>query len=510
MSFTQRVISGSAADGEYVYYNATIINNNVVTTQTTDDPTVYFQDTRQYPLIKDTSQYVVSVDSLSINGAQKSLPIFVPQIVVGSDPNLTIYSVSFGLQLQAAGTGTGTGTVVHKFLATVPITWVPENQASFTVVPASATPRQAETNYYYCYTYQHWLDLMNNALTAAWRDVMYKANLHTGYGGTRCPFFEYDATTGLFSLCQDAITCWLPYGQTVKTPSQVQASTGTGTGTSNTQGVSDPTQPFSVYFPTTTTAGQGVGTATGTGTGTGFQSCLYGGSEFSFVGFNSNLEGLITNLDAVYFGGNSNPFGTNANSFGYTQTSSTVLAPSAVQSSGGWVLGNTATVYYPENIINVIPRPNDFFTLPTPFASAYTTPPIYYIRETQDYISTGSLWSPVASLVLVTTQIPVRFEQMANPVDIGQSNSGGATGLSGASQKVLLETPIDAVTADLWRGYILYKPLIPLFSALDPSEGGLMNLDVRLMWRSRLTNELIPFQLYNSGTVSFRLRFVRK
>jgi hypothetical protein len=82
--------------------------------------------------------------------------------------------------------------------------------------------------------------------------------------------------------------------------------------------------------------------------------------------------------------------------------------------------------------------------------------------------------------------------------------------LSGASQKVLLETPIDAVTADLWRGFILYKPLTPIFSAMDPSEGGLMNIDLRLMWRNRLTNELVPISVYNSGTVSFRLRFVRK
>ena len=262
MSFTQRVVSGSSADGEYVYYNATVVNNTVLTTQTTEDPGVYFQDTRQYPLIKDTSQYVVSVDNFSLNGATKTLPIFIPQINPGTvsgvidaavantttagqratqvtyyfastptvqgtwaglvagqtvtitgftntaynvanavvlsatlttftiaspsasilsgvsvvvsasasfkdptDINKTIYTVSFGLTMDV-------GTVPHQFLATVPITWIPENQTSYTVVPRTAVPQQEATNYYFTYSYQHWLDLMNNALTTAGRDVM--------------------------------------------------------------------------------------------------------------------------------------------------------------------------------------------------------------------------------------------------------------------------------------------------------------------------------------------------
>jgi len=80
MSFSQNVVTGSSADGEYVYYNATIVNNSVFTTQTTDDPSVYFQDTRQYPLINDVGKYVVSVDNFTLNGATKTLPIFIPQI----------------------------------------------------------------------------------------------------------------------------------------------------------------------------------------------------------------------------------------------------------------------------------------------------------------------------------------------------------------------------------------------------------------------------------------------
>ena len=110
----------------------------------------------------------------------------------------------------------------------------------------------------------------------------------------------------------------------------------------------------------------------------------------------------------------------------------------------------------------------------------------------------------------MTSQIPVRFEANASPVFVGNSNAGGQNQASGASQKVLLETPIDAVTADLWKGFIQYKPLTPIFSALDPCQDGLTNLDVGFFWRNRLTNSLIPIQNVNSGSVSFRLRFVKK
>jgi len=601
MSFSQNVITGSSADGEYVYYNATIINNTVRTTQSTDNPQVYFQDTRQFPLLKDVGKYVVSVDSFSLNGATKSLPVLIPQIqpqtlgtntltsavantttsgspatlvtytltstpssqttwtrlqpgqnvtitgytgasvaynttaqVVSStattftivnpssailsgasassgtgnasfqdptDVTTTIYTVTFGLTTNQGGTA-------RYFSATIPVTWINENQASFTDIPRTALPTQSESNYYYCYNYSHFVDLLNNALNTAWESVMYKVNaVISNYGGTRCPFFEYNPATGLFSLCQDSLTSWLPYGTVAITSGQAAYS--------QANGIVDPFQPLGQAFGASTTT-TGV-TSFGTGT--------YGTSEFSFVGMNSNLEGLLTNFDTYYYGGNNTlatvssgaavsagptttTVGNTANAYAYTQNGARAILPNAVT----WVQGTTSPVYFPENIVYVSPSYSgvgNIFTLPQPWGVS-SAPTIYYIRSTQDFISTGSLWSPCSSFVLTTSQIPVRFEGNAAPQTLGSDNLGGESGVSGASQKVLLETPIDAVTADLWRGFVLYKPLVPLFSALDPSHDGLTNLDIRLMWRNRLTNSLVPVKLYNGGTVSFRLRFVRK
>ena len=590
MSFSQQIVTGSAADGDYVYYNATIVNNSVITTQQTDDPQCSFEDTRVNPILKDASKYVVSVDSFSLNGVTKTLPILIPQIkpttlrtaitasavsadgknvvytvttalkdgmkissITGfsttgynygettiisatsttitlpntnglpvgtatgtgtltypdpTDVKTTIYTVSFGVTV-----GSGTGTNQHTFLATIPIQWEPENQGPFYATPTSANPRQVESPYYYLYSYQHWCLLLNNALIAAWRDVMYRCENHLGVGATQCPFFEFNPNTGLFSICQDSLTSWIPYGTTKQTPTTV---------TDGPDGVSDWTYPFGPVFSPTTTVlgrGQGTGSATGSGTGTtGANSQLqaqYGVKEFSFVGMNSNLEGLMTNFDSVYYSANSSILNTNG--FYYAPLSGVVVAPSTIIGSGTgtgtneWITASaTFPIYYPENIINVIPdaRPECIFTLPQIWA--VTTPEeVYYIRETQDYISTGSLWSPIASFVLGTTQIPVRKEIMANPVTLGGSSLGGTTS-GGASQKVLLEVPIDGVTADIWRGNVLYKPLTPIFSAMDSTQDGLQVIDINLGWRNRLTNQVIPCLLYNSGSVTYRLRFIRK
>jgi hypothetical protein len=463
MSFTKQVTTG--VEGEYVYYNATVINNTVATGQSTDDPRVYFQDTRIVPLIKDTSKYVVSVDNFTINGGQKNLPLFIPQIEVGTDINKTIYTITWSWQQST--------TLIQ---ATVPITWIPENQAKFTVIPTTATPGQLETNYYYLYNYDHWVNLMNNALTTAWRDVKYKAGVAGATFATVCPYFTYSPNTGLFSLHQDAQSAWLPLGTVAR---------GDGAVTNAAQGVSDALAPYIPFGPST---------AAGYGTG-----------EFSFTGWNTNLDLLLTNMDTIYFGGTSTPWGTG---FNFVASTPSILAPSAVVWSGSQQL------FYPENIVNVIPsqdqNTSNVWTLTSPYSNPTTAATPTYISNTQDFISTGSVWCPIASFVLVTSQIPIRLENNASPVVLGASNSGGQTQSSGASQKVLLETPIDAVTADVWRGFIQYKPLTPIYSALDPCHDGLTNLDVAFYWRNRLTNTLIPLENVNSGSVSFRLRFVKK
>jgi len=472
MSFSKVHIAGSKANPDFVYYNATVVNNTVRTTQLADDPTILFQDSRQGPIIKDVSNYDVSVEYFSLNGATKTLPVLIPQIQVGTAINNTVYSVTF-----AAFNGTANGNYVSS---TQYIVWEPENVTSYTVVPTTASPRQSESDYYYTYTYAHFVRLINKALHNAWTDVTSSTGYAASSAGTaiNCPFVEFDETTGLFTINQDAQTSIVPIG-------------------------SQPPAPFKV-------------------TAVSSSSSLPTGA-YSLVGMNSNLEGLISNWENIYYGAGKTFFGaTAAKSFTNgtgafatsTLTSGTICPlPEVVISNGmsGFDTTGSSTAMTSNPIgVGIKTKPVvSTYQLTNPFTALTTSMPIM-VRMTETNISTGSLWSPCASFVIGTNTIPVRMEEIANPVSVGEGNNGGESAVAGSFQKVLIETPINAVTADLWRGWVLYQPLTPTSSSLDSVHDGLSQLDFQVYWRNRLTNALIPLKLYNTGTFNIRLLFRRK
>jgi hypothetical protein len=55
MSFSKVKIAGEKAEPGLIYYNATIVNNTVATNITTADPFITFNDSRQTPIILDSS-----------------------------------------------------------------------------------------------------------------------------------------------------------------------------------------------------------------------------------------------------------------------------------------------------------------------------------------------------------------------------------------------------------------------------------------------------------------------
>lgn len=96
---------------DYVYYNADIINN---TTQNTfggvaiKDPQIRFNETRDTAIIKNAADYYFSIIRFTMDGANKDLPLFIPNIAEGTgqtNTNLTTYSmaVSFSQDLNLVG-----------------------------------------------------------------------------------------------------------------------------------------------------------------------------------------------------------------------------------------------------------------------------------------------------------------------------------------------------------------------------------------------------------------------
>ena len=439
MSFVKIDIDGSRADPDRVYYNATIINNSLVTAQSEADPEIEFEDQRQTALINDASKYEVSVQSFSLDGCQKNLPLFIPQMASGSNTQ-TIYSVSVAVYDGAA-----------YRLTTTPIVWVPENQATFIPTPAATTP-QVQSEYYYCYTYSHFITLVNKALNTAW-------TASKGAGGTQCPFFEYDETTGLFALNQDSNTSVTPYGTALPAPFATAA--------------------FAVSNPA------GVN---------------YVAGEYSFVGMNTCLELLLSNFPSIYYG-SGQLWANQAGKF-----LSEVVIDTGLQIN--LLTGASKTTGTPiGETLKSLPK-SSIVQLANPFTGAAIAN-AFFVRLKQDYTSTGSIWSPIASLVLGTASIPVRNEFTANPIVLG-SGTNGTIPSGGAFGKVLLETPIGDLDADDWRTSLVYQPQTLIFSSLDRSQEGISNIDLQVYWRNRLTNSLVRLTIPNQGSMSFRLLFKKK
>jgi hypothetical protein len=566
---------GSRDSPDYLYYNATIVNNNTSTTTLVDDPDIIFQDDRKLPLLKDSSNYVLSVENFALNGATKLLPLFIPQIVTPiNNVNLTIYTITFTITDAAGNYAQSTQNLI----------WETEDSSSFVQQPVAGTQTQVESPYYYLYTFQRFVTILNKALALAWTDVK---TIVGGTYGTHCPFFTYNEATGTFTLFQDVNSSIVPYGTVLPPPHNV------------------------------TSAAAG-----------------YVAGEFSFVGYDSNLEGLINNLATQYYGANailtttgtlsltaiaqtptriptigittsyvpmpSAPpyqlyfdntttlvsgtpylmtaqdafyipaggaqllqntatqpivipantlfpltvqwnvfFGGAIESFNYT---SVIVVPQTISMdndvpftlpNGSYILQypavnvtlNTGTIYFPNNVVQV-----DLITsLPSqPINTAinghlylqqntgglvnpFTNTPIsitnpVYVGTTEYQSSTDTLWSPVSSVVMTTTYIPVINEFSSNPLILGSANTGFSQDSGNAFARVLIEDAFNTDNLDYYK----YQPLTPTMSSLSRSHEPLSTIDFRFKWRNRLTNALIPMKLPNSGTVTVRLLFKKK
>ena len=201
-------------DPDYVYYNASIINNrtdvNNNLTGFVSDPNVRFLETRDVPIIKDASKYNFSIIRFTMNGPNKDLPLFIPVIRTGaantapSNVNKTIYSITLTLTLTGAGAGT--------YESTQAIIYVPETQNTyFAPVPALPTSGQLvsqdiSTRYYWVYTYSHWLTCVNQAFIDALAVIQTAVSAAGGPAlATEAPKMTYNPANNLFSIYADQV-----------------------------------------------------------------------------------------------------------------------------------------------------------------------------------------------------------------------------------------------------------------------------------------------------------------
>jgi len=175
----------------HIYFDFTMVNND--TTGTLPPPNLVFTETRTNPIVNNASDYYVSVVRFGVE--TPTLPLMIPQAVLGqSDPNKLIYTVN--LTFEYLG-------VVYESQTNV--SFIPQNVND--PIPAPPITQQDLTSeYYYIFSFQHFVLMVNNALQTAFTSLDAAV---VGAGGTLpsaiAPYIEYNPTSGDYTLNGDVL-----------------------------------------------------------------------------------------------------------------------------------------------------------------------------------------------------------------------------------------------------------------------------------------------------------------
>ncbi len=178
----------------HIYYNIDLVNN-----QTIDDnlnqPHLSYQDRREYPILSNAHEYYFSIIRFQLNGIGKMIPLFVPRIMENQpDVNKTIYSVSIMINHRLVDNS------VVQVIRTVNISYRPQNKS----IQPPSNPNDYTSDYYFVHTYQHFVELVNDALIQANQECIDELVNNHGASGGFCyaPHLVYNSTTGNFELYQ--------------------------------------------------------------------------------------------------------------------------------------------------------------------------------------------------------------------------------------------------------------------------------------------------------------------
>lgn len=485
-------VGGTINEPDYVYYNCDIINNRTDDINqallASPDPQIRFNETRDTALIRDASQYDFSIIRFTMNGANKDLPLFIPNIAVGqSDVNKTNYYVSLAYQ-QTWNTNLG---AIDFNIAPDPtyVTYQAETQNPILApTPRPPTTEQdLSTRYYWVYTYQHWVDLVNEALLTAHQTL---------YNQFQAAWNAYILSFGL--------TDPFPYANFAAFQAVVQTPQIT---------FQDESKPLFTLFGDSDGMGYRlepfvpIPYAPGVA-GPAVQPRLR-------LFFNTNMFGLFTNFNNIYWNRIDIPAITYSG-----VTYAAFPQGAAANPTVTYPLG-----YVPEGYVNEIIFPNKFYQNVEDFRLApYTgVPPLGYVpaaqqkvyyRMTQDYKSVDSLWSPVGSIVFTTSLLPVKTENASAPNILGTGNLGDSAPTSkSAFEPIITDIALDTAIggADDYRQFIYYSPSAEYrMSDLSTSKQEIRNIDIQVYWKNRLNSQLYPVNMYNLSSVSLKMLFRKK
>jgi len=350
-------------------------------------------------------------------------------------------------------------------------------------------PQDLATGYYFIYTYQRWMNLVN--LTIFNPDDLQNSPVPSRVAST-C------AICDTFYAFYDA---WIQNGTLGAFPYATLAAFLNATAQPPQMSYDGGSQKFTLGFDS-----DGYGARLTAFTPSTLQGGLFTPPQFKLF-MNTNMYNLFANFSFLYWNTNSPVAGPYAgipapkgyvyeilvpNKL-YTDVSDYRLSPYGGTPPLGYVpygSGNPAA-----NPVSVLNQQKVYWTV------------------TQETQSTDTLWSPISSIVFSSALMPVNPEENSAPVIIGQGNVGNSQATAKAAfTRVITDLALDMVKgAASWKSFIYYVPSAQYrLSDFLASHQPLSGVDVQVFWRHRLNNQLYPISMTNLSSVSFKMMFKKK
>ena len=512
---------GDSRDPDILYYNATIVNNTTDDTkngQATIDPPIRFNETRDTALIRDASRYQFSIVRFVVNGGNKDLPLFIPQIQSGTgqtDPNLTEYGVGITANLSQIGTTPTNWSCAppltyveyisetqNPILAPVPL---PPSSPNYIGVFNSATTYQPgqivysedpARPFYYSYNSPIFTNglpriLLNPPVsptpptsnnlywTITSSELGRPQNLSTKYYWV----YTYDWWLTLVNTALDNANLAIYQTYSGVIPGNPAPAGATAYATFDDWKAVYPSpvmiyDPVSLLFSIITPAMYN-------------QTPIVGRPKFQIY-FNVNMEGLFSNFPNNYYNDG-------------------VGIP--------WAYAPPATVALPDGYANaVLVYPvGGILGLNVITTASLPVPPTTYtgnwLKMTQNFLSTSTLWSPIDSIVFTSSLLPVQNEASAPPNVLGAKNIGNSAATSASAFTPTITDVAFDLSSDpsAYRKMIYYAPTAEYrMSDFQNSKFDIRNVDISVFWRNRLDNQLYPVSMFNLSSVSIKLMFRKK
>lgn len=138
-------------------------------------------------ILHNASENMCAVVSFTL--PMQNLPLFVFPVEPNQTPNVNVSTLQVGVCHNMVQANVDAGQAVAVTSYTTPLTWVPQKMGQ--IMPIQNQTRQVITPYYYCYSFEHFVNLVNDAI-----DTTYTL---AGSPGLSKPEFSYDDALKTFT-----------------------------------------------------------------------------------------------------------------------------------------------------------------------------------------------------------------------------------------------------------------------------------------------------------------------